>query len=354
MDAPGSDDPLEDAAPTGPTQTGTEAAQPTQCPEPGLVEPGGPAVSSRFGGELDHGSDVALDEAAPAETGGIGQDPEPPSPHSVAAPETIFRHRGPVRLTHWINALCILILLGSGLNIFNAQPHLYWGLYGADANPPDHAFFSLGAFETPQGTRGITEIGPWRFDTTGILGWSKVSGEYANRGWPDWLTIPSFQDLADARHWHFLFATILGINGLIYLGWSLYRRHLQRDIWPTMGDLSAIPQAVIDHLKLRHPTGEAAKRYNVLQRLAYLGVIGLITIMVLTGLTMSPGFDTIFPWLLNIFGGRQSARSIHFLSASLIVLFVIVHLTEVVIAGPINEIRSMITGYFTVRREHPR
>jgi thiosulfate reductase cytochrome b subunit len=266
--------------------------------------------------------------------------------------ESVYRHRALVRLTHWINALCILFLLGSGLNIFNAQPHLYWGRYGADANPPDHAFFSIGAFDTPDGPRGMTDIGPWRFDTTGFLGWSKAYGEYANRGWPSWLTIPSFQDLADARHWHFLFAAILATNGLIYLGWSLWRRHIQRDIWPTWTDLKTIPRAVLDHLKLKHPVGEAARRYNVLQRLAYLGVIGLITLMVLTGLTMSPGFDTIFPWLLDIFGGRQSARSLHFLSAALIVLFVIVHLTEVVIAGPINEIRSMITGYFTLPKDH--
>src|ERR1700742_5052838 len=265
--------------------------------------------------------------------------------------ESVYRHRAVVRLTHWINALCILFLLGSGLNIFNAQPHLYWGRYGADANPPDHAFFSIGAFNTPDGPRGMTDIGPWRFDTTGFLGWSKAYGEYANRGWPSWLTIPSFQDLADARHWHFLFAAILATNGLIYLGWGLYRRHIQRDIWAIAADIKAIPRTVLDHLKLRHPVGPAARRYNVLQRLAYLGVIGLITLMVLTGLTMSPGFDTIFPWLLDLFGGRQSARSIHFLSASLIVLFVIVHLTEVMLAGPFNEIRSMNTGWFTVRMD---
>ena len=105
---------------------------------------------------------------------------------------------------------------------------------------------------------------------------------------------------------------------------------------------------------LKHPTGEAAKRYNVLQRLAYLGVILLITVMVLTGLTMSPGFDAFFPWLLDLFGGRQTARSIHFISASLIVLFIIVHLVEVVLAGPINEVRSMLTGRYVVPKEHAK
>ncbi|HEX3809294.1 MAG TPA: cytochrome b/b6 domain-containing protein [Rhizomicrobium sp.] len=259
--------------------------------------------------------------------------------------ESFYRHRAPVRLTHWINALCILFLLGSGLNIFNAHPRLYWGIYGADADP---AIFSIGAVDRPDGMHGVTQIGPWNFDTTGVLGWSKYNGEFTNRGWPSWVTIPSFQDLADARHWHFLFAWLLAINGLIYLGWSLYSRHLQKDIAPTVPDLKSIPRSVLDHLKLKHPTGEAAKRYNVLQKLAYLGVIVLIALMVLTGLTMSPAFDTICPWLLHLFGGRQSARTIHFISASLIVLFTLVHLVEVVLAGPINEVRSMLTGWFVV------
>src|SRR5215471_18110023 len=89
--------------------------------------------------------------------------------------ESFYRHRAPVRLTHWINALAILFLLGSGLNIFNAHSRLYWGKVGADA---DHPFLSIGAFDTPAGPRGITQIGPWQFDTTGFLGWSKVDGQY--------------------------------------------------------------------------------------------------------------------------------------------------------------------------------
>jgi thiosulfate reductase cytochrome b subunit len=263
--------------------------------------------------------------------------------------EGFYRHGALVRLTHWINALCILFLLGSGLNIFNAHPRLYWGLYGADADQP---FFSLNAVDVPGGTQGITQIGPFHFNTTGILGWSKVDGEFQARGWPDWLTIPSFQDLADARHWHFLFAWILVANGIAYLGYSLVARHIQKDVWPTWADIRAIPRSVLDHIKLRHPTGDAARRYNVLQKLAYLGVILLITLMVLTGLTMSPAIDAFFPWLLDLFGGRQSARSIHFISASLIVLFVMVHLIEVVLAGPINEVRSMLTGRYRIPRDH--
>ena len=166
------------------------------------------------------------------------------------------------------------------------------------------------------------------------------------------MTIPSFQDLADARHWHFLFAWILAINLLVYLTWSLWRRHLQRDIVPSTADLRAIPRSIRDHIRFMHPIGEGAKHYNVLQRLADLGVIFLIGLMVVTGLTMSPAINAFFPWLLDILGGRQSARSLHFLSATLILLFIFVHIVEVFIAGVLNEVRSMITGYFTVPREH--
>ncbi len=265
------------------------------------------------------------------------------------ADESFYRHRAPVRITHWVNVLCLLILLGSGLNIFNAHPRLYWGMSGADA---DAALIAIGTVEKPDGTHGLTQIGAWQFDTTGVLGWSKEDGSDVARGWPSWLTIPSFQDLADARHWHFLFAWVLAINGLVYLAWSLSTRHLQRDLWPTLADIKAIPRSVIDHIRLRHPTGDAARRYNVLQKMAYLGVIALLSLMVLTGLTMSPGFDAICPWLIDLFGGRQSARSIHFISAMLIVLFVAVHLVEVVLTGPINELRSMLTGRYDVPKDH--
>jgi thiosulfate reductase cytochrome b subunit len=159
-------------------------------------------------------------------------------------------------------------------------------------------------------------------------------------------------DLADARHWHFFFAWILVINGALYLAWSFASRHIQRNLWPTGTDLRAIPRSIIDHIKLKHPTGEAAKRYNVLQRLAYLGLLILVIGMVVTGLCMSPGFDAFAPWLVDVLGGRQSARTLHFLFATAIVLFITVHLIEVLLAGAINEVRSMITGRYAVPGEH--
>ncbi|MEO8811291.1 MAG: cytochrome b/b6 domain-containing protein [Caulobacteraceae bacterium] len=265
--------------------------------------------------------------------------------------DTIYRHAFLVRLTHWVNALAIFVLIGSGLNIFNAYPRLNWGKKG---DMFDHAWASLDAVQTAAGMRGVTTVGPFHFDTTGFLGWSKADGDFTARGWPQWLTIPGSQDLADARHWHFFFAWVLAINALIYLVWSLSSRHIQRDLWPTGGDVKSIPRSILDHLRLRHPVGEAAKRYNVLQRFAYLALILLVAGMIFTGLTMSPGFNAFAPWMLDILGGRQSARSLHFIFASLVVAFIVVHLIEVVLAGPINEIRSIVTGRYAVPREHGR
>lgn len=263
--------------------------------------------------------------------------------------EVIHRHAWPVRLTHWVNALTIFIMVGSGLNIFNAHPRLYWGQAGADHDKP---FLALGAVQTSAGLQGRTIIGPLELDTTGVLGVSREDGEQTARGWPDWVTLPSYTDLADARHWHFFFAWVLVINGALYLAWSFASRHVQRDLWPTASDLRAIPRSIIDHIKLKHPKGEAAKRYNILQRLAYLGLVALVVAMVVTGLCMSPGFDAFAPWLVTALGGRQSARTLHFLFAGAIVLFIAVHLIEVVLAGAINEVRSMITGKYAVPPEH--
>ena len=104
-----------------------------------------------------------------------------------------------------------------------------------------------------------------------------------------------------------------------------------------------------DHARLRFPTGLAALRYNVLQKASYIGVIFvLLPMIILTGLTMSPGMDAAWPWLVDLFGGRQSARSIHFIVAWLLVAFFLVHILMVLLAGPINELRAMITGWYRV------
>jgi thiosulfate reductase cytochrome b subunit len=273
-------------------------------------------------------------------------------PDSVALPappdadrEIIYRHTRVVRVTHWINLLCIVFLLLSGLQIFNAHPRLYWGQHGGEGDKP---FLSMLAYPTgPDQLRGETRIGDMRFNTTGFLGATKTD----NRGLPWWMTIPGQRNLAAGRRWHFFFAWLFVINGLVYLVSNVVNGHFKRDLALRRAELEPknLWQDIVDHALLRHPTGEAAKRYNPLQKIAYLAIIFLILpLMVLTGLTMSPGFDAFAPVLLSIFGGRQSARSIHFICANLIVLFVLVHVIEVFLVGVVNEVGSMITGRYAV------
>jgi thiosulfate reductase cytochrome b subunit len=173
-------------------------------------------------------------------------------------------------------------------------------------------------------------------------------GELEGRGFPSWATLPAEQDLAMGRRWHFFFAWILVLSGLVYVGNLIARRHIA-DLWPTLADLRALPRSILDHARLRFPAGEEALHYNVLQKLAYLSVVIAFPVLVLAGLTMSPAMNSAFPWLLTLFGGRQAARAVHFLLATYLVLFVIVHLVMVVLSGPINNMRSMITGRYRIR-----
>lgn len=274
-------------------------------------------------------------------------------PKSKGVP--IYRHRFITRLTHWLNVLAITMLLMSGLQIFNAHPRLYWGQFGADN---DHPIIELSTNSNDAGDlTGITRIGPLEFHTTGLLGASNdADGDLSSRGFPAWATLPSYQDLATGRLWHFLAAWLLVLNGLIYLIHGLISGHVRKDLFLRREEVKPrhILKDIIDHIKLKHPTGEAAKRYNTLQKFTYLAMIfAVLPLVISTGLTMSPGFDAIAPFLLTLFGGRQSARTIHFICANLIVLFVMVHVVEVFIAGPWNEIRSMVTGWYVVKPEAP-
>ncbi|WP_018855576.1 cytochrome b/b6 domain-containing protein [Rhizobium sp. 42MFCr.1] len=263
----------------------------------------------------------------------------------------IRRHSLTVRLSHWLNVLFMTVLLFSGLQIFNAHPALYWGQYGADSDP---SFLSLEAVEEGDAIRGVTRVGGLSFDTTGTLGVSNVDGEPTARGFPAWITLPSYQDLATGRRWHFFFAWLFVVNGLIYLGYGLLTRHFRRDLLPTTDELAPahLAQEVVDHARLRFPKGEKARRYNALQKLTYLLVIFVaLPLMIATGLTMSPGFDAFAPWLIDLFGGRQSARTLHFITASSLVAFVVVHVAMVLVSGVFNNMRSMITGRYAIQTE---
>ena len=263
----------------------------------------------------------------------------------AATERRIYRHRLPVRVMHWINVVCLVILFMSGLNIFNAHPALYWGKDSNFAEP----WVSIKAEDGKAGAIGVTRIAGIEFVTTGVLGTSEVNGQPAQRAFPSWATIPGPQWLAMARHWHFFFTWIFVINGVAYVLYTVFSRHLKQDLVPTAAELRAIGSSIKNHLLFRHPTGEAARRYNVLQSLTYLIVIfGLLPLMVIAGLAMSPRLDAVFTGWVDLLGGRQSARTLHFLAAFGLLLFTLIHAFEVIVAGVWNEMRSMITGWYTL------
>ena len=272
----------------------------------------------------------------------------PPDPRQAAqAARRFYRHRLPVRLMHWINVLCLSILLMSGLTIFNAHPALYWGKDSTFTDP----WLSITAAQMPGGVVGVTRVAGHEFVTHGVLGTSKVgpADEWVVRAFPAWATVPSSQWLSMGRHWHFFFAWLFVINGLAYVLYAFFSGHLRRDMLPTRAELKNIGRSIRDHVLFRHPTGEAAKRYNVLQNLAYLVVIfGLLPLVIVAGMAMSPRLDAVWPGWIDLLGGRQSARTLHFLAATGLLLFVFVHVFEVVISGVWNQLRSMVTGWYTV------
>ncbi|MGZ9074178.1 MAG: cytochrome b/b6 domain-containing protein [Burkholderiaceae bacterium] len=271
---------------------------------------------------------------------------------SFAPPSYLYyRHTLPVRIMHWTNFFALTVLFMSGLHIFNAHAALYWGDSSYSERPP---LLQIGARETATGEAvGVTTLFGRQFDTTGVLGLSTYpNGEPNRHAFPTWVTIPGPYSLALARDWHFFFAWIFALNGVAYVLYSLFSRHLMRDLAPTGKELRGIGASIAEHVKFRHPTGEAAKRYNVLQKLAYLSVIFvLLPLVILAGWAMSPWLNSIFPGWVDLLGGRQSARTIHFIVAWLLFLFLAVHVFEVLISGFWNHMRSMITGRYRIKTE---
>ncbi len=273
---------------------------------------------------------------------------QPPGASDARPPKVVYyRHRLPIRVAHWINVLCLSILLLSGLGIFNAHPSLYWGQSSYSSRP---AILQITAVNTPGGPRGELRIAGHVFDTTGLLGVStRADGRLNLHAFPSWLTIPGGYSLADSRLWHFFFAWLLLFNGLFYVAYGVIGGHLRRDMVPDRADLAGIGASIRDHLRFRHPIGDAARRYNVLQKLAYLVVIFiLLPLIILMGMAMSPMLDAVMTGWVDLFGGRQSARTIHFIVAWLLVGFVLIHVFEVIVSGLFNHLRSMVTGYYAI------
>ncbi len=256
--------------------------------------------------------------------------------------QLIYRQRFWTRVTHWIWAVSLFFLLLSGLQIFNAHPRLYMG--NESGFDYENAVFEIGAREGAAGPEGFVRLLGAEARTTGFLGLTEAGAQ----AFPPALTIPSYQSLATGRIVHFLFAWVLVGTLFMWFFSSLRNGHL-RDLIPTGTDLRALPRDLADHLRLRFHHG---RRYNVLQKFAYAGVLFLaLPLMILTGLCMSPGFNAMAPWLLDLFGGRQSARTVHFAVMLALVLFFVVHMVMILAAGPLNELRSIVTGWYRIDPE---
>ncbi len=259
----------------------------------------------------------------------------------------VYRQSAWTRATHLVWALSLFFLLLSGLQIFNAHPALYIGDQSGFAF--DNGILSIGTITDESGPRGVAEVFGHRFDTTGVLGLSEGSGGLVSRAFPAWATIPSYHDLATGRVVHFFFAWLLTGTLLVWLAASIANGHLRRDLLPGLADLRRLPADIWAHARLRFHHGRS---YNTLQKLSYAGVLlVLLPLMVLTGLAMSPGMNAALPWLPELLGGRQTARTIHFAAMVALVLFFAVHMLMILAAGPLNELRSIVTGWYRTDAE---
>ncbi len=271
------------------------------------------------------------------------------SRHSVSDGYMYYRHSLPVRIMHWINFILLTILLMSGFGIFNAYPILNWGKSSYTGAPP---LLEIQVRQNRNGNNvaGITRIFGHDFNTTGVFGVSKNrEGQLVTRGFPSWLTIPGMQWLAMSRRWHLFFAWLLVVNGICYVSYSIFSGHLKRELFPTGKDWQSTGRSILDHLRFRHPTGDAARSYNILQKIAYLAVIFLLLpLIILNGFGMSPMMDSFPPGWVDLFGGRQSVRTIHFIVAWSLVAFTLIHVFQVVVNGLWNNLRSMITGRYRI------
>jgi thiosulfate reductase cytochrome b subunit len=238
-------------------------------------------------------------------------------------------HRLWVRLSHWLLAAAVITLLYSGFVILMAHPRLYWGTVGNDLTRP---FLELPISKNYK-HGGWEHVTPF-FATPG----SPVTAErhfyiYNENGW--------------ARSLHFLAAWGFAAGLLLYLGFGLFSGHIRRALWPNRGEIgrASLWQDVKAHLRLPMPATSPGPPYNVLQKLAYcLVALVALPLMFLTGITMSPAIAASYPVLLDIFGGTQSARTIHFLTFAFIALFLLVHLAMIVLTGPLRQLRGMILG----------
>jgi thiosulfate reductase cytochrome b subunit len=224
-----------------------------------------------------------------------------------------LRHSFLVRVTHWLTTFSFLALLVSGLEIVVSHPRFYWGETGNVNTPP--------LFTIPIASSRATVPTGYGYVLPDQNGWS--------------------------RYLHFQSAWVLVLTGLLYVGVGLYNRHFRRNLLPALSDVSPkrLAISIARHLRFERPSAKEAWSYNVLQRLAYLLVIFVFfPLMIWTGLAMSPSFVSAVPAAVNVLGGQQSARTLHFFLTGALVLFLSAHVSMVVLAGFRSRVRAMVTG----------
>ena len=229
-----------------------------------------------------------------------------------ARPQTAERpgalHSYNVRICHWINVVACVYLIWSGIHIFLDFPELYWGHTGYRGYP---AAFRLADW-------GLS------WDEAGALG---------DRRW--------------GRNYHFTVAWVFLINGFIYVAWNVYSKHFRNRMLPAREErtLARVRAELRDHWRWQSRSHGPDGSYGTLQKTSYLILIFMyVPFMILTGIAQSPGFTAAMPMLLDLFGGRQTARTLHTIATLALVLFVVVHVLEVAAAGFFVKVRSMITG----------
>ena len=245
---------------------------------------------------------------------------DPVSASVAPATAVRSRHSALVRVTHWITTLSFLALLVTGVEILISHPRFYWGETGNVLTPP--------LFQLPIPASRATVPTGYGYVLPDQNGWS--------------------------RYLHFQSAWVAVLTGLLYVVFGLLNGHFRRNLLPARADLSwrGLSLVIAQHLRFRPASEEDAWSYNVLQRLTYLLVIFfLFPLVIWTGLAMSPAIASVFPSAVTILGGQQSARTIHFFVSVFLVLFLLVHVVMVSLAGFRNRVRAMITGRPAADRE---
>jgi thiosulfate reductase cytochrome b subunit len=253
----------------------------------------------------------------------------------------VYRYAVLTRLSHWVWVVAFGVLISSGLQIFNAAPYLD----ASDKSNPARRVLAIGATQDAEGT---TTVFGHTFTTTGWLGYvDDGMGGKSARAFPGWITIPGPQDLASGRRWHLFFAWAGIVCWTAWLISAAIKGSL-RELVLRPSDIPKLWPMQAYYLKLRKeppPHGT----YNPLQKAAYTTILFVLTpLVVLTGLALSPGIDAIANPLTVVFGGRQFARLWHFAGMILLIGFFAVHTFQVATQGVVNQMRSMITGWYSL------